>query len=246
MPCSMRPNNSGMIAIYRASYFAGVPPHNGRPTVSRLMCTVCSPPTPPNSLWGALKSNLRRKIHKAEHEGLRMVIDNSAVGDFYAIYARNLRRLGTPVMTKSYFTTLTAVLADHVRFFTLLHNDRLTGGMLAIDHGAARTSLYVAVDEEAMRRYGTYALYWAVIEDCCRSARIVTLDLGRSVPHSGNHRFKRQWAPDLWIPYRTYGAVRQSLAASAGSAIAKALWARLPLALCNAVGPTVRKHQPFG
>lgn len=225
----------------------GEMPHQKPDAVSRHVHTVVATDRAAGTIWSNLGSNIRRKINKAERENIRVVQDNRAIPLFYDIYAGNVRRLGTPVMTRRYFEYLGEALAHRMRFSAVFDGETFAGGMLAIDHGRARTSLYVAVSERAMQRYATYALYWSAISECCGSQNIETFDLGRSIAGSGNHRFKQQWTTeDTWTNYNSYGRVNPRRAGASGLGLAQNVWSRLPLPLCNWLGPVLRRTQPFG
>lgn len=201
-----------------------------------------------DAAFSRLSSNTRRKIRKAEKEGYTVALDNSAVDDFYGVYARNVRDLGTPVMGPCLFRAMTARLGGAARLYALRHQSRVIGGMLAVCAGDTLTSLYVAVGRDHLPQYATYLLYWKVIEQCCGDAGLRRLDLGRSVPDSGTHEFKRQWGgEDVRVPYRYYftapSFVPRDIREEGG--LARALWKRLPLPIANAIGPLLRRGLPF-
>jgi CelD/BcsL family acetyltransferase involved in cellulose biosynthesis len=196
--------------------------------------------------WKKLPKKLRWEITKARRDGIEVRLDREALAGFYGIYAANLRRLGTPVMTERFFSRIAGVLADRVRFFAVRDAGRLVGGMIAVDHQRARSSLYVAIEPESMRRHAGYALYWAAIEDCCDSSTTEVFDLGRSRAGSGTHQFKRKWpGRDDLIPYMVYGEPPNA-GVRGEDGFAARLWSRLPLSLCNRLGPLLRRTQPFG
>jgi lipid II:glycine glycyltransferase (peptidoglycan interpeptide bridge formation enzyme) len=150
-------------------------------------------------------------------------------------------------MGRSYFAALAECLKEQIRFFAVYDRGRMAGGMLAIDHGCQRSSLYVAVDDDSMQRYASYALYWTVIADCLRSQVIDRLDLGRSIAASGTYQFKQQWgARDHWVGYASYGKAPAQAAPAGRSALRARLWSSLPLGLCNRLGPRLRRSLPFG
>jgi len=62
----------------------------------------------PEAAFSKLSSNTRRKIRKAEKNGYAVSIDHNAGDDFYGVYARNVRDLGTPVMAACLFRAMIA------------------------------------------------------------------------------------------------------------------------------------------
>ena len=84
------------------------------------------------------------------------------------------------------------------------------------------------------------------------SRGIRQFDLGRSTPGSTVHVFKQRWGgTDVEVPYYFYPAPearRRDMGLQklkADDSWPQRVWSRLPLALCNRVGPLLRKQLPF-
>jgi len=223
------------------------------PTITRhAVHSVVAVDRPAEALFDAVGSNVRRKIRKAEKEGFAVAEDASAVAGFHDIYAETVHHLGTPVMTRRYFPALFEEVGAAARFFALRRAGELCGGMVAMDSGRTRSSLYVAVRRDLLRLYPTYLLYWHVLEAACATETLRELDLGRSQEDSGTLQFKRQWdSTERRIAYGTYtaGVPRHDAPARSGTRsrdAARAAWRRLPLPLATRMGPALRRTLPFG
>jgi len=74
-------------------------------------------PATPEALWDSFKSKLRSQIKSGQKRGLEVVWGGSTLLDeFYAIFARNMRDLGTPVYPRRLFAAILDELAgdaDH-------------------------------------------------------------------------------------------------------------------------------------
>ena len=205
----------------------------------------------PDRVWNRLSSNTRRKVRKARKNGFSVEKHTDGMEDFYRIYARRVRDLGTPTMGSGMFHAMQKYLKHHLRLYAVLYNERIVGGMLLVSSKEMITSLYVAVHSDVLHLYPTYLLYWSVVEEAFRSPAI-WLDLGRSVPGSGNHHFKKQWSEDeRYVPYhycfsKQGKESRKIKQTHTESSLKQRLWKRLPLPLANFIGPLFRRQLPFG
>jgi serine/alanine adding enzyme len=71
-------------------------------------------------------AKLRNQIRKAKKSGLQFVVGHLEILDgFYAVFARNMRDLGTPVYGKSFFRNILEVFPDIRRIFAVYHETRM-------------------------------------------------------------------------------------------------------------------------
>lgn len=208
----------------------------------------------PNSQWAAVKKKTRWSIRQMEK--LPMAVECDAdlrrLDEFYAAYARRMRDLGTPVIGLDAFHAMRAHLGtERLRLYLIRHREQLIGGMVCILNGERWTDYFAAVNVTAETEFANYLLYWRVIQDAAQQGAS-HLNLGRSTPGSGVHLFKRKWGGnDTEVPYRFYPAPGQRprnmglQRSKEGSGVPQRLWSRLPLPICNRLGPILRKQLPF-
>jgi lipid II:glycine glycyltransferase (peptidoglycan interpeptide bridge formation enzyme) len=163
-----------------------------------------------------------------------------------------MRDLGSPVVGLDAFRAIRRHLGpQRLRLYLVHHGARLIGGMLCVLNGGRWTDYYAAVRPGADVEFANYLLYWHVIRDAAQCGATL-LDFGRSTPDSTVHLFKRKWGGrDVAFPYQFYAnpAVKmrdpglQRIREQRGTA--QRLWSHLPLALCNRLGPLLRKQLPF-
>ena len=132
-------------------------------------------------------------------------------------------------------------------FLAVKRGQELLGGAVQLCAGSVWLNLYTAVEPEAQRDYASYLLYWNMIEHAVAEGGTI-LDLGRSRPESGTHRFKLQWASDDLIRQYTLIPVcgkipAVSLDKSAG--FKHEIWKRLPLQIAGPAGGFLRRSIPF-
>jgi len=220
------------------------------PTVHTIVPTSRSV----EELWASLNGKARNSVRQLQREELKVRLETSGerLREFYPLYAAHMRELGSPVFGQR---TLPAMLRhlgpERLRFFLLSHFGQPIGGMLCIVHGDRLTNQYSIVRRLGAPKNANYLLYWHVIEHAARNG-IREFDLGRSTPQSGVHRFKQKWGgSDREVPYRLYtGSHRKSEARGIWSGtsdfgLMQRMWSKLPLAVCNAIGPVVRRELPF-
>jgi len=209
---------------------------------------------PAEELWSAIKKKTRWAVRQAEKQPIAVERDAELrqLDAFYRLYAAHLHELGTPVMGRDVFHSLRNRLGPkRLRLYLVRYRDRLVGGMLCIINVDRWTNYYAIVRPIEEVEFANYLLYWHVIRDA--SARGVgRFDMGRSTPESNVHLFKRKWGGlDVQTPYHFYprpGARVRDVGLQGlrrGSGLPQRLWSMLPLALCNRLGPLLRKSLPF-
>jgi hypothetical protein len=124
--------------------------------------------------------------------------------------------------------------------------------MVCITNGERRiSSLYALVDRRLHDLFPNYLLYWTAIE-AIAGAGFSSFDLGRSTVESGVHGFKGKWrGTDILSDYQYFvrpGETRDFTDASVrqGRSLRQRVWQRLPLVVCNTLGPIIRRRLPIG
>src|SRR4029077_7389445 len=72
----------------------------------------------------------RRMVRQGEKHGLRFVLDNSRLREFYQIYAASVRNLGTPVFGYPYFAKVVETFGDRCKVFLVDYQDKGVAGVL--------------------------------------------------------------------------------------------------------------------
>lgn len=207
------------------------------------------PASAATSMWDSLDRKVRNQIRKAEKSGL--VVERggeSLVGDFYTVFARNMRDLGTPVYSRRLFEEVLRVFPDRAQ----LHIVRLNGAPIAAGL-TYRTSQMVQLPwASSLRSYNSLCpnvlLYWDAIQFAQESGAAI-FDMGRSTPHEGTFKFKSQWGatpvPLHWeYGLATPGELPNVSPANPKYQMAIALWQKLPLAVTLRVGPMIVRAIP--
>jgi FemAB-related protein (PEP-CTERM system-associated) len=199
--------------------------------------------------WERLDKKVRNQIRKAEKSGLTAHSGGAELLDeFYRVFARNMRDLGTPVYARTMFEEVLRVFPGQAH----VHVIRLQG----IAVGAAVTYRTGGVMEmpwaSSVRDYNVlcpnHLLYWTIIQFAAARGQRV-LDFGRSTPGEGTFKFKEQWgARPLalhWEYVLAEGAPMPDVSpANPKFQAAIEIWKRLPLPLATRIGPHVVRGIP--
>ena len=200
-----------------------------------------------------LGSKLRSQVKRAEREGLeRRVGSVELLDDFYAVFAENMRDLGTPVYPKRFFAAILRRFEPQCRLVLIdWHGRPAAAGFLTFWRDRVEIP-WAACRADAKRVGVNMKLYWEVLALAVERGCTV-FDFGRSTVDSGTDRFKRQWGaqpvPLYW--YRWERTERpEDVSPSAerpGRAIhlATTIWQRLPLGVANRLGPLISGALPW-
>ena len=200
-----------------------------------------------SAIWNRISSNTRRKVRKAGKLGYEVITSEHIPSEFATIYLRRQRDLGTPSPQANLFQAMNEHLSGRLVFLAVKRGQELLGGAVLLCAGSVWLNLYTAVEPEAQLDYASYLLYWNMIEHAVAEGGTI-LDLGRSRPESGTHRFKLPWASDDLIRQYTLFPVcgkipAVSLDKSAG--FKHEIWKRLPLQIAGPAGGFLRRSIPF-
>ncbi|MEO8443854.1 MAG: FemAB family XrtA/PEP-CTERM system-associated protein [Gammaproteobacteria bacterium] len=199
--------------------------------------------------WSTLPSKLRSQIRRPQKAGATTRIGGAELlPAFYAVFARNMRDLGTPVYARSFFTTVARELPEFVDVVIVeLAGKPVAAGFLI--HFAGRTEIPWASSLRSVNRLGVnMLLYWACLQRAIERGSTV-FDFGRSTVDSGTYQFKRQWGaepvPHYWHYWlRGGGELPRLNPSNPKFALAIAAWQRLPLWLANGLGPHIVRNLP--
>jgi FemAB-related protein (PEP-CTERM system-associated) len=193
----------------------------------------------------AIPRKQRAMVRKGIKANLVSVVDDD-VDRFFALYADNVHRHGTPAQSRRYFETLQRTFGDDCRVLTVV-----------TPAGAAVSSvLSFAFRDEILPYYAGDALasretaandfkYWELMRRSA-DAGITLFDYGRSKVGTGPYDFKRNWGFEpLPLAYE-YKLVRAPQVPENNPLNPKyrafiALWQRLPLPVANRLGPLIAR-----
>ncbi|HLS82404.1 MAG TPA: FemAB family XrtA/PEP-CTERM system-associated protein [Steroidobacter sp.] len=206
-------------------------------------------PDASEELWKRLGSKLRSQVKRPQKEGATCVSGGiELLDDFYAVFARNMRDLGTPVYGRGFFRHVIETFHERTRLFVV----RLRGAPVAAGLVIGRRSMLEIPWASSLRSANhvgvNMLLYWSVLEYAC-DAGYDHFDFGRSTVDAGAYRFKKQWGATAkslhWHYWLKHGGKPPTLNPSNPKyRLAIAAWRRLPLWLANRIGPRIVRNLP--
>jgi FemAB-related protein (PEP-CTERM system-associated) len=170
------------------------------------------------------------------------------LGEFYAVFAHNMRDLGTPVYSRRFFDIVAGAFPERTHLFCVRHQGRAVAAALAHHHDGTFEIPWASALRESNSLCANVLLYWEMLKWAAANG-FARVDFGRSTRDSGTFKFKRQWGAvphDLVWEYWTAGdAPLPDLSpANPRYRTAIAVWRRLPVPVTAVVGPFIARHLP--
>jgi FemAB-related protein (PEP-CTERM system-associated) len=198
------------------------------------------------AMWTGLDRKVRNQIRKAEKSGLTVVSGGEELlEDFYRVFARNMRDLGTPVYGRALFSEMLRACPEGLR----IHAVRLKDVTIAAALSYRFRDVVEVPSASSLREHRAlcpnHIMYWNVIQSSiAEGARI--LDFGRSTPGDGTFQFKDQWGavPEQLEWEYVLGPGHQLPSADRHDPkfnVAIEAWKRLPLGVAGFVGPRLAR-----
>ncbi len=203
---------------------------------------------PAEEVWQGLKSEVRTQIRKARKKGLEVSWGGSELlGEFYDVFARNMRDLGTPVFPRKLFENILNAAPGDAELGIV----RLQGAPIASCLAVRCNGMTEIPSASALRAYRSTAanslMYWEAVERACSLDQKI-FDFGRSTVDSSTFKFKKKWGaapePTAWQYYMREGSHDDMRPDNARFKLAIEVWKRLPLPVTRLIGPAIVRGIP--
>jgi len=200
------------------------------------------------SLWEQVPAKVRNQVRKGQRHGFHVQWGGSElVDDFFAVFSRNMRDLGTPTYGRPLFASIVDRFPGDAEICVLRDGVRPIGAALLL-HGSGVTEVPSA---STLKSYNptcaNMLLYWQLLQRSIERRQEV-FDFGRSGEDGPTYRFKKQWgatpAPAEWQYYLRGGAVNDMRADNPKYRKLIAVWQRLPVTLTRWLGPRIVRGIP--
>jgi FemAB-related protein (PEP-CTERM system-associated) len=223
---------------------------NGLPKKESKVSMLLSLPSSEKLLWDSLGSKLRSQVKRPEKEGMysRMGREDE-LDTFYEVFSENMRDLGTPVYSKTFFHNILKAFPSTSWICSIYTK----GGKAVASGFLTGFKDFLEIPwASSLRAYNSSGpnmlLYWTCLKFACDSGYKV-FDFGRSTPHEGTYRFKEQWGGKphqlYWYYWMRSGEAMPQLNPH-NPKFTKAIdiWKRLPVSLTRLIGPAIVKNLP--
>jgi serine/alanine adding enzyme len=201
----------------------------------------------PDKLWKSFKSKLRSQIRRPQKEGLTVRFGLDRVDDFFHVFSRHMRDLGTPTQPVKFFKAIANAFPETVWFGCAYLDDRAVAAGCGFQWGSEFEMTWASSLVEYNRTAPNMLLYWSFMEQAIEQG-LDTFNFGRCTPGSGTHRFKQQWGsreePLWWYQYHHGRQASTPSPDDARYSWGPRIWRRLPLAVANLAGPRIVRYIP--
>ncbi len=200
------------------------------------------------ALWKAFSPKVRNQVRKGEKLGLTVHWGGeNLLCEFYGVFCRNMRDLGTPVYPRSLFAHILRRFPDAAELCMVRGQGRVLAGGLLL-HGQGVTEVPSAASLRPFNwTNANMLMYWQLL---CRAVERgqSTFDFGRSTVGSPTHRFKRQWGacehPAVWQYYVRRGQVSDMRPEGGKYRRFIQVWRYLPVFVTRLLGPWIVRGIP--
>ncbi|GHT82231.1 peptidoglycan bridge formation protein FemAB [Betaproteobacteria bacterium] len=194
----------------------------------------------------AIPRKQRAMVRKGIKNGLVSTVDPD-IERFFAVYADNVLRHGTPALPKHFFTRLKSEFGDGCEVLTITDPaGEVLSSVLSFYFRNEVLPYYAGDYVKARDLAANDFKYWELMRRACERG-FTLFDYGRSKVGSGPWHFKKNWGFEpqpLSYEYRLYTrrSVPQNNPLNPKYRLFIALWKRLPLRVANAIGPRIVRN----
>lgn len=199
--------------------------------------------------WTGFNAKLRNQVRKAEKNGLSCRIGQlELLDDFYAVFARNMRDLGTPVYGKGFFRNVLLSLTDTTRILAVSKEGKTIAAGIVSWHRGTMEMPWASSIGDYKTLCPNNLLYWEAIQFAIGKG-CTGFDFGRSTPNEGTYNFKKQWGAEPVQLYWQYLLAAGKPLPELNNKnpkfeMAIRLWQKLPLPITKFFGPYIVKNIP--
>ena len=234
--------------ISHIEYRDGIP-RDDLPARTEKVNMVLSLPRDPDELWNGFSSKLRAQIRRPQREQPSVIFGGmECLEDFYLVFSRNMRDLGTPVYSKKFFKNILHTFPEESQIIIIrLNNIPVAAGFL-MSHGKRLEIPWASTIRDINHISINMLLYWETLK-CAILTGYSHFDFGRSSRDSGTFRFKQQWGARPVQLYWHYWLGDNSDMPSLNPSNPKfalmiRIWKQLPVTVTQWLGPMIVKNLP--
>lgn len=196
-----------------------------------------------------LGSKLRSQVNRARQQNAEVRIGHfDLLDDFYAVFAHNMRDLGTPVYGRNFFATILRHLPEQAHIVVVRMDGRPVAAAFLLGDGDLMEIPWASTLRSVNALNMNMRLYWEVLTFAIARGYSF-FDFGRSTRDAGTFRFKKQWGAQPVQHHWQYwlangGPLPELKPDSPKFRLLIACWQRLPVFVTKLIGPAIVKNLP--
>lgn len=224
-------------------------PRKGLPVRTDKVNMILPLPREEDALWQSFTPKLRAQIRRPQRENPQVLFGHSELlEDFYHVFARNMRDLGTPVYGQSLFRNILQSFPEQSRIVVIRLSKRPVAAAFLIGQGNTLEIPWASTVREVNKLSMNMLMYWEILRFAINN-NYGYFDFGRSSNATGTFRFKQQWGAKPKPLYWHYWLANDNDMPSLNPnnpkfALMIAAWKWLPIPLTKWIGPMIVKNLP--
>lgn len=205
-------------------------------------------------LWNGLNSRVRTSIRKSVKSDLLVEFGGGELMDeFYAVFAENMRDLGTPVYSRRFFEEIQRAFPNDIEICLVRNNGKAVASAFLNSYRSVVEPQWAASLREVLALKPNMLMHWSILKRAAERG-FKEMDFGRSWVGTGSYEYKMQWGGravplhwDTWHP-NSNGANHSN-----GNGVNRTnpkfqmlirAWQKLPLPVTTFVGPRIARYLP--
>jgi serine/alanine adding enzyme len=203
----------------------------------------------PETIMRQFKTKMRTTIRRCCKNGLAAEFGAvEFLDDFYEIFARRMRELGTPVYAKKFFDQILSVFPNET-FICRVRSEKkiISASFMTGFRNSIESNWAASLPEGRFTKASTFMAWQSMCFAAAKGYR--QFDFGRSSIDSATYNFKLEWSPRIiplyWYQWSPQGEKSMELdRRNPQFRAAIELWKRLPLSVTKVLGPPIAKCIP--
>ena len=198
-------------------------------------------------LMKSFTSKFRNNLNRSIREGLKCEIGGiERLDDFYAVFARNMRDLGSPVHSRQFIENVLNEFPEKAKIGIVYNDDNPIACIMVIGFKNILANPWSSALKEFRNLRANMLQYWVMLEYACDN-NYAFFDFGRSSPDEGTYTFKANWGAKS-IPLHWYYISKDEKTTDTASSkktkfeTAIKIWQKIPVSMTKIIGPAIRKN----
>lgn len=224
------------------------PPLSGdlAPAREKITILLDLPDNPDLLFHDFFRAKLRAQIRRPMKEGMETLFGLDQINAFYDVFSVNMRDLGTPVLPRTFFESISRAFPNLADFGVVYHQGNPVAGGCGFHFRGEFEMTWASSLRTVNRLAPNMLLYWSFMQRCIERGDTV-FNFGRCTPGGSTHRFKSQWGGREealhWVQW-PHMAGSEGFEPGKLLRLATKIWTRLPVPLANRIGPILARRIP--